>query len=181
MAKDWQSKLTDSIWLHYSVGAISPGTLLITEVLMNRFKSLTFVAIFLLCLSASGLADGAPASQFGFKGWPYLQHPVCSPAASVRPSQTPAPASRPTARPGHTPDPGSPSTSGDVGDYTTLSVSAQEYSAWNLINADRESNGLASLPLDETLCALARIKSCDMKNEKYFSHTSPPSARRRIC
>ncbi|MBQ9299652.1 MAG: serine protease, partial [Clostridia bacterium] len=70
-----------------------------------------------------------------------------------------------------------PTASGNVGDYTTLSVSAQELSAWKLINADREANGLPALPLDEELCAMARIKSCDMNQNHYFDHNSPTYGR----
>ena len=50
-----------------------------------------------------------------------------------------------------------------------------------MINADREANGRQALPLDAALCAIARIKACDMKSNHYFAHTSPPSAARPIC
>ena len=53
----------------------------------------------------------------------------------------------------------------------------QEYSAWKLLNADREANGLPALPLDEELCAIARIKSCDMNTNNYFDHNSPTYGR----
>ena len=121
------------------------------------------LAIAFIAVSAS--ADGAPTSQFGFKGWPYRNSAPCA-AATRRPSATPQPTQTPKVT-------SAPSTTFNVGDYTTLSVSAQEYSAWNLINEDRKANGLDELPLDETLCALARIKACDMKEHKYFAHQSP--------
>ena len=121
------------------------------------------LAIAFIAVSAS--ADGAPTSQFGFKGWPYRNSAPCA-AATRRPSATPQPTQTPKVT-------SAPSTAFNVGDYTTLSVSAQEYSAWNLINEDRKANGLDELPLDETLCALARIKACDMKENKYFAHQSP--------
>lgn len=121
------------------------------------------LAIAFIAVSAS--ADGAPTSQFGFKGWPYRNSAPCA-AATRRPSATPQPTQPPKVT-------SAPSTAFNVGDYTTLSVSAQEYSAWNLINEDRKANGLDELPLDETLCALARIKACDMKENKYFAHQSP--------
>ena len=122
-------------------------------------------ALAVACIVVSASADGAPTSQFGFKGWPYRNSAPCAamthlPAATPSPSQTPKAIS-------------TPSTIVNVGDYTTLSVSAQEYSAWNLINEDRKANGLDELPLDETLCALARIKACDMKENRYFAHQSP--------
>ncbi len=121
------------------------------------------LAIAFIAVSAS--ADGAPTSQFGFKGWPYRNSAPCA-AATRRPSATPQPTQTPKVT-------SAPSATFNVGDYTTLSVSAQEYSAWNLINEDRKANGLDELPLDETLCALARIKACDMKENKYFAHQSP--------
>ncbi len=59
------------------------------------------------------------------------------------------------------------------GHYTIGSASAQEQEAWKYINQDRQRDGLAALPLDESLCALARMKSQDMLTNRYFAHTSP--------
>ena len=144
---------------------------------MKTFKNAVISAICIICMVCSASAEGAPRTQFGFKGWPYRNSVPCArvtaaptrapqPARTPRPTASQRPASRPTAAPTAT-------VSVDVGDYTTLSVSMQEYSAWNLLNADREANGKAALPLDEELCALARIKSRDMKENRYFAHTSP--------
>ena len=130
---------------------------------MKTNKKILLCAL-LLCAVHTAAAEGVPASQFGFKGWPYRVHTTCV----TIPARTAAP--RVTATP-RIPD--TPSSSANVGDYTTLSVSAQEYSAWNLLNADREANGRPALPLDEELCAIARIKACDMKENRYFSHESP--------
>ncbi|MBQ7455661.1 MAG: hypothetical protein IJS53_04395 [Clostridia bacterium] len=142
---------------------------------MHQIKKLCAILALTSCLTAAALADGVPASQFGFKGWPYRNR-VCSPTAAVSPAATASPTQRPaaTARPQAT---ATPVTGSDVGDYTTLSVSAQEYSAWNLLNQDRQTNGLAALPLDEELCAIARVKSCDMKQNHYFAHESPTYGR----
>ena len=141
---------------------------------MKQLKSVLSISLIIVCIVCSAAADGLPASQFGFKGWPNRQSVSCSPA----PAATKKPSAGTAARPTQTPAPTkAPAQSGDVGDYTTLSVSAQEYSAWNLLNDDRQANGLAALPLDETLCALARIKSCDMKENKYFAHESPTYGR----
>ena len=57
--------------------------------------------------------------------------------------------------------------------YTSASLSAQERSALNLLNSDRERYGLAPLTLDPALCRIARIKSEDMRDNQYFAHTSP--------
>ena len=57
--------------------------------------------------------------------------------------------------------------------YTTASVSMQEQSAGNLVNLDRSNYSLAPLTLDSELCRIARLKSEDMRDNKYFAHTSP--------
>ena len=56
---------------------------------------------------------------------------------------------------------------------TSGSVSAQEQSAGNLVNLDRSNYSLAPLTLDSELCRIARLKSEDMRDNKYFAHTSP--------
>lgn len=58
-------------------------------------------------------------------------------------------------------------------DYTTDTVSVQEQNAWRLLNADRAAQGRAPLPLDPALSAIARAKSEDMRDRRYFSHVSP--------
>ena len=57
--------------------------------------------------------------------------------------------------------------------YTTASLSAQEQSAGILLNLDRSSYSLAPLTIDPELSRIARIKSEDMRDNQYFSHTSP--------
>ena len=57
--------------------------------------------------------------------------------------------------------------------YTSAFLSAQEQSAGNLLNSDRARYGLPALTLDPELCRIARIKSQDMRDNQYFSHTSP--------
>ena len=49
----------------------------------------------------------------------------------------------------------------------------------NLLNQDRNNNGLGALPLDEELCRIARIKSADMRDNRYFAHESPTYGRVR--
>lgn len=60
-----------------------------------------------------------------------------------------------------------------VGHYTTGFPSAQEQSAGNLLNSDRQRYQLPPLTLDPELCRIARIKSEDMRDNQYFAHTSP--------
>ena len=57
--------------------------------------------------------------------------------------------------------------------YTTASLSAQEQTAGNLLNNDRARYNLAPLTIDPMLSRIARIKSEDMRDNRYFSHTSP--------
>lgn len=93
--------------------------------------------------------------------------PAATPAPTQAPQQTAAPTEAPTAKPTATQVPSSED------DYTTDSVSAQEQSAWNLLNADRTANGLSALPLDAELSRIARIKAEDMRDNGYFAHQSP--------
>lgn len=57
--------------------------------------------------------------------------------------------------------------------YTAQSVSSQESALYQMINSDRQKNGVAALPLDTELSALARAKSEDMVENNYFAHESP--------
>ena len=43
----------------------------------------------------------------------------------------------------------------------------------NLLNQDRKNNGRATLTLDAELSRIARIKSADMRDNRYFAHESP--------
>ena len=47
----------------------------------------------------------------------------------------------------------------------------------NLLNLDRKNNGLGALTLDAELCRIARIKSADMRDNRYFAHESPTYGR----
>ena len=43
---------------------------------MKRYTCM-MLAITMILLSTSALASGAPTSQFGYEGWPYLQESIC--------------------------------------------------------------------------------------------------------
>lgn len=92
-------------------------------------------------------------------------------APAAIPQKTPA-APSPVQTPVVTPAP-TKTPSQSMGDYTTEFLSVQEQKAWNLLNQDRMRQGLSPLPLDSALSALARLKSRDMYEGKYFAHTSP--------
>ena len=57
--------------------------------------------------------------------------------------------------------------------YTTASVTVQEQIAGNLLNLDRSNYNLAELTIDPALSRIARLKSEDMRDNRYFAHVSP--------
>lgn len=65
---------------------------------------------------------------------------------------------------------GSTSSGGSSG---SSSFNAMQTQMLGYINADRKANGLSALTLDKTLCNGAYLKSKDMAENNYFSHTSP--------
>ncbi len=144
-------------------------------------RTCLFVITSILLLSAVSALAEAPSSQFGFRGWPYRQTAapcgaaISAPAATKAPTATKAPAStpRPTAAPTAKPTAKPTSTPISSGDYTTESTTMQEQKLLNLLNHDRAANGLPALTLDSELSRIARMKSCDMKQNGYFAHESP--------
>ena len=58
-------------------------------------------------------------------------------------------------------------------DTIVTSQTAFENKVLELVNAERAKNGLAALQMDESVRKVARIKSADMSQNNYFSHTSP--------
>ena len=56
---------------------------------------------------------------------------------------------------------------------TDLAVSEYESEVIRLVNEQRAKYGLKALAADPELCRVARIKSQDMADNRYFSHTSP--------
>jgi uncharacterized YkwD family protein len=56
---------------------------------------------------------------------------------------------------------------------STASITTQEHQMVNLVNQERSSRGLKALQVDTKLVKVARMKSQDMINNKYFGHQSP--------
>ena len=56
---------------------------------------------------------------------------------------------------------------------STGSVSEYEKRVVELVNVERAKYGLSALKLNTELSAVARLKSQDMRDKNYFSHTSP--------
>jgi uncharacterized protein YkwD len=142
----------------------------------KRTCALLLVCCLLASWSGGALASGLRiTSQFGNGGkWPNRQSAPCKRSSCSRAKEcktcsksngkssgsvqaTPAPTKAP-ATDGH---------------YTIGSASAQELEALKYINEDRIREGLPALALDNTLSALARMKSQDMLANNYFAHTSP--------
>lgn len=59
------------------------------------------------------------------------------------------------------------------GTTNTVSLTTDELETFNLINQQRNNNGLSSLKIDAELQRVARIKAQDMVNNNYFDHNSP--------
>lgn len=99
---------------------------------------------------------------------------VASHSGSKAAANTPAKTSTPTTSPTTT----TPSTTIPATTPTTTPVSSTgtatvEKTAFDLLNADRASNGLKPLKLNSQLTVLGENYAQDMINRNYFSHTNP--------
>jgi uncharacterized YkwD family protein len=95
--------------------------------------------------------------------------PTAAPTPAPTVAPTPAPTVAPTPTPTVAPTPAptqNPSASGHQ-------LSASEQKMVDLVNQERTKAGVAPLKVDAELSRVARIKSQDMKDNNYFSHTSP--------
>jgi uncharacterized YkwD family protein len=92
------------------------------------------------------------------------------------PTQQPtAPAPEPVEQPAAQPVKEQPTqpTQTSEGTSAPSQVSAYEQQVVDLTNQERAKQGLPALKLDTELSKVAKEKSVDMKNNGYFSHTSP--------
>ena len=64
---------------------------------------------------------------------------------------------------------------GDILNIPTIDSTVLDYEAdvVRLVNAERTARGLSPLTVDWQLARVARYKSQDMRENRYFSHTSP--------
>ncbi|MRX72244.1 sporulation protein [Bacillus lacus] len=106
--------------------------------------------------------------------------PAPKPAEQAKPAPAPAPKPAEQAKPAPAPAPKpaeqtkpAPAPAPKPAEQTQSSVSAFEKKVVELTNVERQKQGLKPLQLDEALSKVARVKSQDMKNKNYFSHTSP--------
>jgi uncharacterized YkwD family protein len=84
------------------------------------------------------------------------------------PAQTPKPAT-----PAPTPKPAAPAPAPTTQAPATQGISQAAARVIELTNVQRRQNGLPDLKADTQLSSVAQKKSVDMKQNNYFSHTSP--------
>lgn len=120
---------------------------------------LTALVVF-ACAAIPVSAAGFSESFCGTRLWcwiPSCEQPSC-------PSETPDTPAQPDI-------PETPEQPDDPG--SVPGVLAYEQEVVRLVNAERASYGLPALSIRADLCQYARIKSQDMHDSGYFSHTSP--------
>ncbi|NLW25357.1 MAG: serine protease [Clostridia bacterium] len=84
---------------------------------------------------------------------------------NYNPQPTPKPQPQPEPTPQPEPEPAQPA--------PVHGLSSDEQKIVDLVNQERVSRGLKPLQVDMDLVKLARMKSQDMVDNNYFSHTSP--------
>lgn len=120
---------------------------------------LTALVVF-ACAAVPVSAAGFSESFCGTRLWcwiPSCEQPSC-------PSETPDTPAQPDI-------PETPEQPDDPG--SVIGVLAYEQEVVRLVNAERASYGLPALSIRADLCQYARVKSQDMHDSGYFSHTSP--------
>lgn len=131
------------------------------------------LAALVISVSAAVSASAAEVPGYGcaadlrFWYWPSIctQLP-CVPSEPQLPAQPSEPEQPDT--PTQPVEPEQPSTPDTVD-----SVSAYEQEVVRLVNVERARYGLSALCIRADLCGYARVKSQDMHDSGYFSHTSP--------
>lgn len=96
--------------------------------------------------------------------------PVEKPETPVEKPETPT---KPNPKPVPTPDPVPNEKPDPVVPEDTAGLSSQEAEVVRLVNIERQKAGLSPLKASSQLSNVARIKSQDMAQKNYFSHTSP--------
>lgn len=106
------------------------------------------------------------SSNSGYYSTRYTPKPTVKPSPVATPQPTIAPTPKPTVIPTPKPTFAPPPAS-------TTNLAAEESKMVNLVNQARLSQGIRPLTVNGGLTSLARLKSQDMVNKNYFSHTSP--------
>ena len=143
-------------------------------------KFFTFVSTLALsaALIVSAQAASAPCSTRS-RSFCY-PNSICLPCAPSGCITLPCPSAPETPDEPETPDvpdtpdtPSEPDTPSTPDTPDTGSASSFAQQVLTLVNRERAANGLSALRLDDTLCRYATVKSQDMHDNGYFSHTSP--------
>lgn len=87
--------------------------------------------------------------------------------------QQPEKPTKPEEKPQQPQQPQNPTKPEEQNNSSNTSISSVEREVARLVNLERQKAGLAPLTLSEELSRVARIKSQDMADKNYFSHTSP--------
>lgn len=126
----------------------------------RKIITLLTVLVVFACAAVPVSAAGFSESFCGTRLWcwiPSCVQPSC-------PSETPDTPAQPDI-------PETPEQPDDPG--SVPGVLAYEREVVRLVNAERASYGLPALSIRADLCQYARVKSQDMHDSGYFSHTSP--------
>ena len=98
-------------------------------------------------------------------------NPVATPVPTVAPTPVVTPTSAPTPAPTATPKPNL--LPNGVPILSDAERREKELEVIRLVNIERENVGLKPLTVNEDLCVVARIKTDEMVELKYFAHESP--------
>ena len=126
---------------------------------------LTALVVF-ACAAVPVSAAGFSESFCGTRLWCWIPSCVQPSCPSETPEEPDAPET--PEKPDIPETPEQPDDSGSV-----IGVLAYEQVVVRLVNAERASYGLPALSIRADLCQYARVKSQDMHDSGYFSHTSP--------
>jgi uncharacterized YkwD family protein len=99
--------------------------------------------------------------------------PEPTPIPETKPTPVPVPVPSPTPKPETVPAPKPTTPPAENGQSSDYKLSSSELKMVELVNQERAKAGVAPLTIDLELSRVARIKSQDMKDNNYFSHTSP--------
>lgn len=105
------------------------------------------------------LINGVVSGQQPPPAEPTLPPPAQPTPPPAQPTPPPAQPTPPPAEPTPPPNPGS--------------MTANELKVVDLVNAERARLGLRALAVDAKLSQVARLKSEDMRDKRYFAHQSP--------
>lgn len=138
---------------------------------------LTALVVF-ACAAVPVSAAGFSESFCGTRLWcwiPSCVQPSCPSETPDTPAQPDIPETPEEPDAPETPEkPGTPETPEQPDDPGSVpGVLAYEQEVVRLVNAERASYGLPALSIRADLCQYARVKSQDMHDSGYFSHTSP--------